>query len=298
MTTTFTRSDTADAGKKDAGTKGLEAVDLDVWPVHRRDEPAYAEAVGWVRRELEADGCARCAGFIREAYRPLIEAEVAAVAPHAHFSNGRITPYFNSDEPDLPADHPRRRFADFSNGFVAMDWFPEDGICLSLYRHPAFQRFIADCLGIETLYTFDDPLAGVVANIMPEGSALPWHYDTNEFIVSLLTRKAREGGSFEYCPDLRAPGDERYDQVQAVLDGDRTAVRVLDLALGDLQIFRGRFSMHRVRSGKGERHTAIFGYAKQPGFIGRVERTRKVHGRVTQAHIDAEAIARDDGLDD
>jgi hypothetical protein len=55
--------------------------------------------------------------------------------------------------------------------------------------------------------------------------------------------------------------------------------------------------MHRVREGVGERHTAIFGYARQPGFIGRVARTRQVHGRVTQAHLDAETMARADGLD-
>lgn len=38
--------------------------------------------------------------------------------------------------------------------------------------------------------------------------------------------------------------------------------------------------------------------SRAPGFIGRVERTRQVHGRVAQAHINAEAVARDDGLDD
>jgi hypothetical protein len=42
----------------------------------------------------------------------------------------------------------------------------------------------------------------------------------------------------------------------------------------------------------------IFGYAKEPGFIGRVERTRKVHNRVTQAHIEAEKHARNDDLID
>jgi hypothetical protein len=75
-------------------------------------------------------------------------------------------------------------------------------------------------------------------------------------------------------------------------------VRTLDLQLGDLQLFKGRFSMHRVRPGVGERHTAIFGYAKQPGFIGSVERTRQVHGRVTDAHLQAATATRDDGLDD
>ncbi len=70
------------------------------------------------------------------------------------------------------------------------------------------------------------------------------------------------------------------------------------MELGDLQLFHGRFSMHRVREGVGERCIAIFGYAERPDFIGRVERTWQVHGRVTQAHLAAEITARADGLDD
>mgnify|MGYP006287800181 CR=1 FL=1 len=282
----------------DRPASAREIVNLDRWPIHAPDSAAYREGLAEIRAGLRTEGCARIRAFVAPEWHARLEREVAAIAPLAHFSHGRITPYFNEDEPELPADHPRRRFAAFSNGFVAMDRFPADGLCLTLYRDADFQRFVRDCLEEDALYPFDDPLAGVVANVMPEGSALPWHYDTNEFIVSLLTKKPESGGSFEYCPDLRAPGDERYPEVQAVLDGDRSRVRSLDLEIGDLQVFRGRFSMHRVREGKGERHTAIFGYAKTPGFIGRVARTRQVHGRVTQAHVDAEAVARSDGLDD
>lgn len=276
----------------------LDCIDLDAWPIDRPHSDAYRARVNEVRAALNDKGCARIDGFIRADHHAQLGAEVAAIADKGHFSHGTITPYFNADEPELSENHPRRRFAEFSNAFVAMDWFPVEGLCLSLYHHPAFQRFITDCLEETQLYTFDDPLAGVVANIMPEGSSLPWHYDTNEFIVSLLTRAPLSGGQFEYCPELREPGNEHYADVQAVLDGKRDKVRSLSLALGDLQIFKGRFSMHRVVSGKGERHTAIFGYAKAPGFIGRVERTRQVHGRVLQAHIDAEQHVRDDGLDD
>jgi hypothetical protein len=273
-------------------------VDLDCWPIHQPSSFFYKSAIVRIRAELATDGCARIAGFIRPSVQRQLEEEVAAIASLAHFSNCRITPYFNDDEPELPADHPRRRFADFSNGFVAMDRFPPRGIVLSLYHDVVFQHFVQDCLQEPALYTFDDPLAGVVANIVPERASLPWHFDTNEFIVSLLTRKSTAGGAFEYCPDLRRLGDECYPQVQAVLDGDRSRVRTVDLEIGDLQLFRGRFSMHRVCAGKGERHTVILGYARQPGFVGRLARTQQVHGRVTQTHIDAEAEIRTDGLDD
>jgi len=276
----------------------LDCVDLDRWPIHRPDSAAYSDRLRVVRNELEDVGCARIDGFIRASFRDKFDDEVDTIAPLAHFSSASINPYFTPDDPGLPEMHPRRRFSENTNGFVAMDCFPEDGLALSLYRNPYFRRFIADSLGIETLFTFDDPLAGVVVNVMKEGQQLAWHYDTNEFIVSLLTRKPAAGGAFEYVPGLRRPGDECYDAVERVLDGKSDRVRRLSLNLGDLQIFKGRFSMHRVVKGRGERHTVIFGYAKEPGFIGRVKRTRKVHNRVTQAHIDAEKLARPDGLAD
>lgn len=275
-----------------------DIVDLATYPIDRRATPAYASQVERIRKNLRTDGCACLRDLIRPDRQEALKREVAAIAPYAHFSHGRITPYFNEDEPDLPPDHPRRRFGEFSNGFVAMDRFPTSGLCLSLYRNTDFMAFIADCLEEAELHPFDDPLAGVVSNIMPEGTSLPWHYDTNEYIVSLMTMQPDAGGTFEYCPDLRSPNDENYPGVQAVLDGDRTPVRTLDLRPGDLQIFKGRFSMHRVIPGRGERHTVLFGYARKPGFIGRVFRTRQVHGRVTQAHIDAEKTPREDGLDD
>lgn len=276
----------------------LACVDLDAWPIHEPDGRNYALKLAEVRKDLQEVGCARIDGFIRSDYRQAFGEEVNDVAPSAHFSTSSINPYFTPDDPDLPDSHPRRRYSENTNGFVAMDRFPPNGLSLSLYRSPAFQRFIADCLEEESLFTFDDPLAGVVVNVMKEGQRLAWHYDTNEFIVSLLTRKPHEGGAFEYVPDLRQPGDECYDEVEKVLDGKSDRVRRLSLELGDLQIFKGRFSLHRVVKGKGERHTVIFGYAKEPGFIGRVERTRKVHNRVTQAHIDAEKHSRNDGLAD
>ena len=276
----------------------LAPVDLAAWPIDAPESPEYAARLAEVRSALHDRGCARINGFIRPEYREQLDAEINGLAHEAHFSTSEVNPYFTSDDPSLPEDHPRRRFSTNTNGFVAMDRLPEEGIALALYRDPHFQRFITDALEEEQLYTFDDPLAGVVVNVMSEGQELAWHYDTNEFIVSLLTRKPFDGGEFEYVPDLRKPGDECYDEVRKVLDGESDRVKRLSLELGDLQIFKGRFSLHRVVKGQGERHTVIFGYAKEPGFIGRVERTRKVHNRVTQAHIDAEKRARNDGLAD
>ena len=44
------------------------------------------------------------------------------------------------------------------------------------------------------VYTYDDPLAGVVVNVMRDDTDLEWHYDANEFVVSLLTKQPDKAG--------------------------------------------------------------------------------------------------------
>ncbi len=83
-----------------------------------------------------------------------------------------------------------------------------------------------------------------------------------------------------------------------MLDDKRDEVKVLDLQVGDIQIFKGRFSMHRVTPTQGQRHTVIFGYSREPGYIGSVESTQRIYGRVMQEHIDADHIRHSDGLSD
>lgn len=74
-------------------------------------------------------------------------------------------------------------------------------------------------------------------------------------------------------------------------EGGTEGVHTLDLRPGDLQIFRGRYSLHRVtRVGRRStpRHAAIFVYTEQAGVIGPLERTRQLFGRVLPAHEAAE----------
>jgi hypothetical protein len=75
--------------------------------------------------------------------------------------------------------------------------------------------------------------------------------------------------------------------VDAVLRGEgEHLIRRLPLRPGDLQLFHGRYSLHRVSSVRGgtARHSAIFAYAGRPGVIGSPERTRQLFGRLTPAH--------------
>ena len=61
------------------------------------------------------------------------------------------------------------------------------------------------------------------------GQRLPWHFDGNEFTVSMLAQKADRGGVFEYVPNIRRPDAENFEHVAHILAGGRDGVRELDL---------------------------------------------------------------------
>jgi len=216
-------------------------IDTDRYPIDRPEDPKLQQIVAAARAELLATGCAHLPAVFRpEVYEQLMF-ETTAAAPDAFELTRDLTPYGDSGElEDWPTNHPRNKTGIMSNGFVGKDLIPVDTMIRALYDNDDFKRFVADCMGIETLHQFADPIRGLVINVMNNGTQMPWHFDANEFIVSLMTKKPADGGMFEYCPDLREPGDEHYDAVEKVLDGDRSPVRTLELNVGDLQLFRGR----------------------------------------------------------
>lgn len=59
------------------------------------------------------------------------------------------------------------------------------------------------------------------------GNGFPWHFDTNNYTVTLAIQNAEVGGDFEYSPHLRTPTDENYEGVQAVLNGSAGLIRTL-----------------------------------------------------------------------
>lgn len=277
-------------------------VDLEHYPLDRLDSDAGRALIEACRHQLGIDGCVVLKNFVPPAAVDRLERETGRLSPEAHYNEGETNPYNSSGDDSLPPEHPKNRFDDRTNGFVAGDRIGDDTIIRRIYHNGDFQRFIAAVVGMDEIHEYADPLADLVVNVLREGCQHPWHYDTNEFIVTMLTRQPRAGGRFEYAPAIRSPESENFEAVQAVLDGDRARVKSLDLQLGDLQIFFGRYSLHRVTpvEGERERHTVIFAYAKEPGFVGRPERAQRIFGRMAPVHekMMHEDTRRSDNLED
>lgn len=276
----------------------LDPVDTEKYPLTEPGGAAWREIVDRTRAELREVGCSVLKDFIRPESQGVLRAECAALAPHAHGEVERVNAYNIALDTPLPDGHPGRTVMERGNAFVARDRIPATTIVQQLYTWPIFQRFVADCFGLFELHELADPLAGLTINIIAPGRAHPWHFDTNEFTVSLLTQESDGGGRFEYCPNIRSATSENLDDVRAVLAGESASVLRLDLRPGDLQLFRGRYSLHRVNTVEGAvaRHSAIFAYSERPGVIGAPERTRQLFGRILPEHL-AEAVRGDELLD-
>ena len=70
------------------------------------------------------------------------------------------------------------------------------------------------------MYHYADPLASLTINVNKPGDRFSWHYDTNEFTVTMLVQDCDQGGIFQYVPNIRNKDDECYDEVQKLLHGD------------------------------------------------------------------------------
>lgn len=275
--------------------KASELIDLDRYPIHCSGTRSQA-LVENVRQQLQNDGCAVLNGFLTKIGVEHLCEEADAVAHNGHRQKNRTNPYFTTDDPSLPEDDPRRCYFDRSNIFIPADNFKSHGALRSIHDFPHFDPFIRDCLEQDNFYRYADPLADVIINMAEEGNGFPWHFDTNNFTVTLAIQNSEAGGAFEYAANIRGES-ENFAEVKKVLTGASQRVTRLNLQPGDLQLFKGRNSLHRVTplSGVVPRYVAIFSYVEEPGMVGSPERTKQLYGKVLPIHHER-ARERKDGL--
>ncbi|MEM7341306.1 MAG: hypothetical protein AAF467_21805 [Actinomycetota bacterium] len=266
-----------------------DVIDIDRYPIHEPHRPAWRELVHEVTRRLATEGACELTGFLRPEARAEISRQLGAARTHVPIREHESTVYARADlEATLPADDPRCTALRWHAGHVTRDMIPAYAPSHRLYAAPRFKAFVAACVGRNRVFEYADPMAGLIATILPPGGRYPWHYDTNEFVVTVMIDRAEVGGVFEYCPNLRRPGDENLAGLGRILAGDdHHLIRRSDVEPGTLQVFLGRHSLHRVTQveGTSTRVMLVLSYADRPGVIGPVDRTRSVYGRVTEAHL-------------
>lgn len=247
-----------------------ELVDLERYPVLRPQSDTYRRVVAQARQELRDRGAAEIEGFVSPAGVAALVRDADQLAGRAHASSGQGTAYLEFPDFSLPPDHPRLHFADYAVRAVAYDITPLDSPLRRLYEWDPMKDLIETVLDRGPIYRYADPFGALNLAVMGQGDQLQWHFDQTDFVVSLAIQSAESGGDFEVAPRIRSADDERYEDVAAVLSGDRSRVETLPMRPGTLLVFEGRYSLHRVSPVEGSRwrHVGLLAYDTQPGTLG------------------------------
>lgn len=254
-------------------------VDLDRYPI---SDPARRSAlVKRGREQLEAESCVALDGFLLPGVAEAMADEARETVPRAYRRDRQYTAYVKPGGEELPDSHPTRRFFWNRQHIVPTDILPSDGLILSLYRREELTRLVADILGEPVLHRVADPLMSCNVTVLGEGDEHGWHFDGNDFVVSLLLQAPERGGAFEFAPYIREEGNENYEVVAAAMDGRPGLVRSKSVAPGTLMIFCGRRALHRVSpvSGSRPRLIALFSYDRKPGMVWGPEARLRAVGR-------------------
>ena len=263
------------------------------FPIDQPDSAGYERLVGSARTGLAEHNCVVIDGMVRSSTLVAMCCEAVAQAPAATCTEAWLNPYFSTPPRDCPADHPLRRLALRRHGMIRADRFDTGGTIRAVFENSDLTRFVAACLGYETLHAWRDPYGCVNVNVQQPGRDFSWHFDHNDFTVSILLQAPDDGGVFEYAPDIRTAEDENYDEVRKVLDGDRSRVRTLELSPGNLQLFRGGNTLHRVTAPRGgtDRLCLLLSYVEDPDHMTSPEYARRLWGEVHPMQAQAAAAA-------
>ena len=187
--------------------------------------------------------------------------------------------YFDDNVTDLPSEHPALKRVRTVNHTLCGDQIA--GPLMQIYRWPALIDFLARVMRKPALYPMDDPLA--CANVMGyyAGEGLNWHFDRSEFTTTLLLQAPEKGGDFQYRHALRSAADPNYDGIARLLQDEDSKVATLKLGAGDLNVFKGVDTAHRVTPPVGERARVItvFTYYETPGRMFSDEENLGFYGR-------------------
>jgi hypothetical protein len=250
----------------DAAFEPGRHIDLARFPIHDLDGAEGRRFLARCRAELADTGACNLESFILSDAAQSMAAEALALIPLAYEKNTRRNAYFTEEDPSLPPDHPMRAFFPLRMSQLANDAIPKTAAIQRLYEWDPLTDYIRLVLGLEALYRIADPFLALNLTYLKVGDLQPWHYDHNEFTVTLLLQESESGGAFEYAPHMRTAEDENFAAVQRLFADTYHDVWTLPRRPGTLTVFKGRHAMHRVTEvrGKRQRISALLSYDSLP----------------------------------
>ncbi len=247
-------------------------IDLSRYPLDKPDSEAYRSLVTDKRDQLNHSQYCTMPGFLLDAQRREIVAAVEGRQQHTHRTDNQRNIYLECSRTEsLPEDHPKNIFARGCYNMMGAHLLEHDSPLKDIYYWPPMQRFIADIVGEPRLYPSDDPYQPVNVLCQGNGDRSAWHFDShNAFTMTLMLQAPESGGHFEMAPNTRSDTDPNYAGIAKLLLGDNSDTVRMAREEGELVIFRGCNSAHRVTPTEGSRLRlmCVMVYETEAGVIG------------------------------
>ncbi len=256
-------------------------VNLDRYPL--LDNTGFTDLAARCRQQLKESSFASLPGFLNAGIAEQMTAEVLATLPRAYRREQAFSAYEPGNPDEYPPQHVRKRQHWSRQFVVSNDIMPKDGMLLSLYQNETLTRRIAELLDEPRLFTLADPVLSCTSTVMYEGDTHGWHFDLNDFVVSILLQASESGGTFDFVPDIRDKGRENYDAVADAMEDRSANLRSIKVEAGTLLLFCGRRALHRVApvGGPKPRVIALFSYDRKPNVRYSADVYSRVIGRQT-----------------
>lgn len=247
----------------------IEAIiDLETYPVDKPGDPAYEALLVAGRESLEAKALFSMPGFIRAPVVAEMAAELERLLPRSCRYDRPRSPWdYGDPEASWPAGHPRARKHPCAYNQVLNFQIGNESPLRQVYYWEPLAGFLRRLCGYDSFYRSECPHLALSSKIAAAGDTDGWHYDSNDVVFSILLQAPDAGGVFEYAPFIRSESDENYPAVAELFDDPgRNALRP-EIAPGNLTVFKGDLSMHRVTPVEGDRRriVALFCYDQKPG---------------------------------
>jgi len=253
--------------------------------LNMRDNPINeAQFAAQCKAALDKDGVLVLKNFLTPESIASVCADGENNRHLAFYTSSQHNVYLSPPDASFPEDHARNRLITSSKGCITTDQIPETSHLHDIYNNEQFKQFLCAVLGESQLHEYADPLSSINLHYASEGQELGWHFDNSSFAITLLVQAPEKGGVFEYKKDARDAdnNDMNYELVDQILDGQES-VAALDMNPGDLVLFRGRNSMHRVSPTIGDttRMLVVLAYNSEPGISLSESARQTFYGRLS-----------------
>jgi hypothetical protein len=260
-----------------------EIINADSYPIFNSEDPRRRALIEQCRSNLATNQYCSIPKFVNAHALERMREEAERLQSAAFHNNSLRNCYLHQQiDPDLPGDHARNRQDRSSVRMLAYDQIP-DGSPLKVFYHASCVReLVSKIVNEGELFDNEDPYQPANYVCYQNNDESSWHFDAdNSFTMTLMIQAAHEGGDFEMSPNTRSDENQNYEHVIDVLSGRaRETVVPVSREPGELCIFRGCNSLHRVSAVAGDRLRimGVFVYEFTPGVVGDPKVNATIYG--------------------